>query len=448
MGAKKERVAVITLGCSKNVVDSEELMRQLQGNAYELLPTSEGADIVVINTCGFIEAAKKESVDAMLQAVRLKKEGRIGRVVVMGCLSERYAEDLVKEIPEIDAFVGANKIQDVVRRVGGVPRDELLGERMLTTPQHFAYLKISEGCDRPCSFCSIPLMRGRHISKPADRILTEARRLAALGVRELILIAQDSTSYGLDINGTRMLAPLLDGLGSIDGIEWIRIMYAFPTGFPMDVLTRIDSNPRICRYLDIPVQHISDKVLSSMKRGIGSSRLRRLLSDIREKVPGIALRTTLIVGYPDEGDREFNELLEFVRETEFERLGVFTYSREEGTSAYQLGDPVPQPVKEERYNAIMELQRSISLKHNKNLVGSTVSVLVDQVTAGEAIGRTEQDAPEIDNEVVIQNGRRCLPGEFVDVTVTDAEEYDLYAVPTGAAAEPAVASQTMKGRSR
>jgi ribosomal protein S12 methylthiotransferase len=314
MALKKEKVSVVTLGCSKNVVDSEELMGQLRLNDVELLPTSEGADVVVINTCGFIEAAKRESIEAMLQAVQLKKEGRIKRVVVMGCLSERYAEELKAEIPGIDAFIGANKVPEVVMELGSSPRTELLGERMLTTPSHFAYLKISEGCDRPCSFCSIPLMRGKHVSRPPDRLVTEARRLAALGVKELILIAQDSTSYGLDLTGKRTLAPLLERLADVEGLEWIRLMYAFPTGFPVDVLDTIAARQNICKYIDIPVQHVSDSVLTSMKRGIGSSKLRDLLAQIRAKVPGIALRTTLIVGYPNEGEKEFMELMDFVNE--------------------------------------------------------------------------------------------------------------------------------------
>jgi ribosomal protein S12 methylthiotransferase len=425
---KKERISVVTLGCSKNVVDSEELMGQLRLNDVELLPTSEGADVVVINTCGFIEAAKRESIEAMLQAVQLKKEGRIKRVVVMGCLSERYAEDLKKEIPGIDAFIGANKVPEVVMELGSSPRTELLGERMLTTPSHFAYLKISEGCDRPCSFCSIPLMRGKHVSRPPDRLVTEARRLAALGVKELILIAQDSTSYGLDTTGKRTLAPLLDRLADVEGLEWIRLMYAFPTGFPVDVLDTIASRRNICKYLDIPVQHVSDSVLTSMKRGIGSSKLRDLLAQIRANVPGIALRTTLIVGYPNEGEKEFRELMDFVKETEFDRLGVFTYSQEEGTTAFPLGDPVPQQVKDERASAVMELQRSISYEKNLKRIGSHVRVLVDQISGGEAIGRTEQDAPEIDNDVVIPDCAGCSVGSFIDATVTDAGEYDLVAM--------------------
>lgn len=425
----REKINIITLGCSKNIVDSEVLMAQLEQNQFDILPNSDGAGVAVINTCGFIESAKQESIDTILQAVALKKEGRLNKVVVMGCLSERYATELRKEIPDVDAYIGANKMTDVVTYLGGNLRNELLGERSLTTPRHFAYLKISEGCDRPCSFCSIPLMRGAHVSKPMERIVREATRLASLGVRELVLIAQDSTYYGLDLYGKRVLAELLDKLTAVDGIEWIRLMYAFPTGFPADVLESFGKSRKICRYLDIPVQHVSDPVLRSMRRGISSNELRSLLSSIRERVPGIALRTTLIVGYPTEGEKEFKELLQFVREMEFDRLGVFTYSHEEGTSAYPLGDPVPMEIKEERRAAIMELQRGISLQKNRNRIGERLRVLVDSWEGGSGIGRTEFDAPEVDNDVIISAPGRIPAGEFCDVVVVDAEEYDLFVEP-------------------
>jgi ribosomal protein S12 methylthiotransferase len=433
MPEKNNKINIITLGCSKNVVDSEELMGQLRQNKFELTVDSDGADVAVINTCGFIEAAKQESIDTILQAVALKKEGRLKKVVVMGCLSERYADELRKEIPDVDAFIGANKMDKVVLELGGNLRNELLGERLLTTPQHYAYLKISEGCDRPCSFCSIPLMRGTHVSKPADRVLLEARRLASLGVRELILIAQDSTYYGLDLTGKRTLAALLERLGTVEGIDWIRLMYAFPAGFPTDILRQIHENPKVCRYLDMPVQHVADPVLASMRRGITSKQLRTLVEEIRTAVPGIALRTTLIVGYPGEGDREFEELLGFVKETEFDRLGVFLYSQEDGTTAYPLGDPVPQSVKEERHAAVMQAQMEISLRKNKAKIGSTLPVLIDAVEGGVAIGRTEHDAPEVDNEVTIHAAEGLAIGQMCPVTIVDAEEYDLFGVPAAPA---------------
>jgi ribosomal protein S12 methylthiotransferase len=429
MSDSKENINLITLGCSKNIVDSEVLLKQLQLNKWNLLPTSDGSDITIINTCGFIEAAKKESIDTILQAVALKKEGKIKKVIVMGCLSERYASDLRKEIPEVDAFIGANKMDEVVFELGGSLKYDLLGERMLTTPRHFAYLKISEGCDRPCSFCSIPLMRGKHISKPIERVVLEAQRLAALGVKELIIIAQDSTYYGLDLYGKRVLSQLLRQLGEVDGIEWIRVMYAFPTGFPVDVLEEFDRNPKLCRYLDMPVQHVSDSVLTSMRRGLTSDTLRRLVENIRTAVPGIALRTTLIVGYPNETEKEFDELLQFVNETKFDRLGVFTYSLEDGTTAHPLGDPLPLEVKDERRNLIMEAQRNISLERNTLLIDQTVTVLIDQKEGDNAIGRTERDAPEVDNEVIIHSAKHISIGEFYKATIVDAEEYDLFALP-------------------
>ena len=419
------KVNIITLGCSKNTVDSEVLMHQLRENHFQL--SSDGSDIAVINTCGFIEAAKQESIDTILEAVALKKEGRLKKVVVMGCLSERYAAELREEIPEVDLFIGANKMDQVVKALGGDYKYELVGERELTTPRHYAYLKISEGCDRPCSFCAIPLMRGKHVSKSPERIALEARRLSALGVKELVLIAQDSTYYGLDLYGRRVLADLLAKLGSIDGIEWIRLMYAFPSGFPLDVLEQFNCNPKLCRYLDIPVQHAADSVLESMRRGIGSRQLRDLIATIRDAVPGIALRTTLIVGYPGEGEREFDELLEFVHEIRFDRLGVFTYSPEEGTTAYPLGDPVPTVVKEERRVRVMEAQQRISAEKNEAMIGSCVRVLIDESSGGTSIGRTQQDAPEVDNEVII--GSPLMVGTFCDVRVVGAGEYDLEAVP-------------------
>jgi ribosomal protein S12 methylthiotransferase len=424
---KKEKINLITLGCPKNVVDSEFLLRQLAGNNLPVAGDGEEGTIAVINTCGFIEAAKRESVETILHAVEMKREGKLSKVIVMGCLSERYAEELRKEIPGVDAFIGANKIGEVVRELGGHLRRELLGERILTTGSHTAYLKISEGCDRPCSFCSIPLMRGGHVSRPVEEILREAEKLPA---KEIVVIAQDTTSYGLDLGGTRMLGTLLRRLGGLEQVEWIRLMYAFPTGFPMDVLEEFSRNGKICRYLDIPVQHVSEKVLSSMRRGISTGKLRRLLADIRASVPGIALRTTLIVGYPAEGEAEFRELLEFVRETEFDRLGVFAYSQEEGTGAYPLGDPHPRELKEERLAMIMEAQQEIALRKNGERIGQTLRVLVDRISGAVAYARTEFDAPEVDNEVTVTEAGGLRQGTFASVDVVDAEAYDLFAVPT------------------
>jgi len=401
-------------------------MRQLAANNLKLVSNSDESDVTVINTCGFIRSAKQESLDTIFQAVQLKKEGRIKKLVVMGCLSERYEEDLRKEIPEIDACVGANKIERVVSALGADFKNELTGERMLTTPHHYAYLKISEGCDRPCSFCSIPVIRGKHVSKPLEKILDEANYLASAGVKELILIAQDTTYYGVDLYGKRMLASLLEKLSLINGFEWIRLMYAFPTGFPADVLKLFNECPKLCRYLDIPVQHVSDAVLLSMRRGINSRELRNLIENIRKDIPNIALRTTLIVGYPNEGEKEFKELYEFVEETKFERLGVFTYSPEEDTSAYTLGDPVTTEIKEERYNRIMEIQQEISSVYNQHLVGKRMKILVDHYKDKIAVGRTEFDAPEIDNEVHIESTIKLTAGKFCQVEIVDADAYDLF----------------------
>jgi len=413
------------MGCAKNVVDSEKLMAQLNFSGVELSSTADRADIAIINTCGFIQAAKEESIDAIVDQIRLKSRGRLKKVFAMGCLTERYLEDLRKELPEVDRFYGSHQMEDVVRELGAEYRADLIGERRLTTPPHTAYIKISEGCDNPCSFCAIPLMRGRYISRPLDEILDEAQRLAAGGVRELVVIGQDTTYYGVDRGVRRSLPEVLAALGDVQGIEWVRLMYSYPAKFPLEVLDVIAQHPHLCKYIDIPVQHASDVVLKSMRRGISRRSLQELLSKIRERVPGIALRTTLIVGYPAEGEKEFAELLEFVHDMRFERLGVFTYSLEDGTDAYPLGDPVPPEEKERRRAAVMELQQEISRERNEGLLGRQLKVLIDKRDGEFFVGRTEYDAPEIDNEVIVRAGRSLSVGTFYEVEIVEAYEYDL-----------------------
>jgi ribosomal protein S12 methylthiotransferase len=429
--SKKEKIHVLTLGCEKNTVDSEVLMNQLRLNEMELTTDPNRADTLIINTCGFIQDAKNESIETILKAVERKKHGKLQKVVVMGCLSERYSIELQKEIPEVDLFIGANKMDKVVQALGGDYKYELLGERLLTTPKHFAYLKISEGCDRPCAFCAIPLMRGKHQSKPIEQLVRETENLASNGVKEIILIAQESTYYGLDLYGKRTLPQLLEKLNGVNGLEWIRLMYAYPSQFPLEILDAFNTNEKICRYLDMPVQHISDSVLKSMQRGISSRATRNLIETIRAKVPDIALRTTIIVGYPNETENDFNELVEFIKETEFDRLGVFTYSQEEDTTAFPLGDPIPHEVKEERKRIIMETQKEISLRKNEQFVDRQVRVLVDEKQGDVSICRTERDAPEVDNTVMVHSSSEFTIGDFYDVEIIDAEEYDLFAVPVG-----------------
>ena len=427
MSTKNNKINVITLGCWKNVVDSENLLGQLTLNNAAIVDDVESADTVVINTCGFIDAAKQESIDTIVEAVDRKAAGKLKKVVVMGCLAERYRSDLAGEIPDVDAYFGTNQLSEVIKALDFNYKYELLGERVVSTPPHFAYLKISEGCDHPCSFCAIPLMRGKHRTKPHDDVLTEARMLARQGVKELILIAQDSTYYGLDLYGERMLDKLLEELCTVDGIEWIRLMYAYPTKFPREILSVMKSNPKLCRYLDIPVQHASDEVLKSMRRGITNRALRELLATVKSEIPDIALRTTLIVGYPNETEEDFQTLCDFVREVKFHRLGVFTYSQEEGTTADPLGDPIPKAIKEERRSTIMEIQQEISEERNSALMGSTARLLIDRHEASFAVGRTQWDAPEIDQEVYVKNGLQLRPGNFYDARIVDAIEYDLYA---------------------
>lgn len=426
---KKNTINVVTLGCSKNVYDSEVLMGQLKAGGKEVVHEKEG-NIVVINTCGFINNAKEESINTILDYVQQKEAGLVDKVFVMGCLSERYKPDLEKEIPDVDQYFGTSELPALLKVLGADYKHELIGERLTTTPKNYAYLKISEGCDRPCSFCAIPLMRGAHISTPIEDLVTEAEKLAAKGVKELILIAQDITYYGLDLYKKRALADLLRALVKVEGIEWIRIHYAFPTGFPMDVLEVMKTEPKICNYLDIPLQHISDKILTSMKRGTTQEKTTKLLTKFREAVPEMAIRTTLIVGYPGETEEDFQALKEFVKTMRFDRLGCFTYSHEENTSAYELTDDVPEEVKLQRANEIMELQSQISWELNQTKVGKVFRCLIDRKEGNYFVGRTEYDSPDVDNEVLIDAKKHYVKiGDFTDVKIIEAADYDLYAEP-------------------
>jgi len=429
---KKNKVHVVTLGCSKNLVDSEVLMGQLKANAFDVEHETDPDDaaVVVINTCGFVENAKRESIDMILRFAQAKRNGLVEKVIVTGCLSERYKDDLVNEFPEVDSFFGTRDLPTLLKSLGADYKHELVGERLLTTPRHFAYLKISEGCDRPCSFCAIPLMRGKHVSVPIEALVAEARRLAAAGTRELLLIAQDSTYYGLDLYGKRRLADLLKSLSDVDGIGWIRLHYAFPAGFPLDVLDVMRERANICKYLDMPLQHVSDKMLASMRRGTTKAKTAELVETIRAAVPGIALRTTLIAGYPGETEEDHAEMLEWVERTRFERLGVFEYSHEEGTRAFSLPDDVPAKEKKRRAESLMALQQGISRGINEKKVGEVLDVLVDRKEGGHYVGRTEHDSPEVDNEVLVDASRHYLRiGDFARVRVTAASEYDLTAEP-------------------
>ena len=420
---------MVTLGCSKNVYDSEVLMGQLKAGGKEVVHEKEG-NIVVINTCGFINNAKEESINTILDYVQQKEAGLVDKVFVMGCLSERYKPDLEKEIPDVDQYFGTSELPALLKVLGADYKHELIGERLTTTPKNYAYLKISEGCDRPCSFCAIPLMRGAHISTSIEDLVTEAEKLAAKGVKELILIAQDITYYGLDLYKKRALADLLRALVKVEGIEWIRIHYAFPTGFPMDVLEVMKTEPKICNYLDIPLQHISDKILTSMKRGTTQEKTTKLLNKFREAVPEMAIRTTLIVGYPGETEEDFQALKEFVKAMRFDRLGCFTYSHEENTTAYELADDVPEEVKLQRANEIMELQSQISWELNQAKVGKVFRCLIDRKEGNYFVGRTEYDSPDVDNEVLIDAKKHYVKiGDFTDVKITEAADYDLYGEP-------------------
>lgn len=426
-----KKINVITLGCAKNRVDSEHLSAQLAASGYRIVFDSDRTDakVVVINTCGFIGDAKQESIDTILRAVAAKQAGRIDEVFVIGCLSERYADDLRTEIPEVDRYFGVRDWEGIVRTLGAEYSDDRRTERTLSTPKHYAYLKISEGCNWRCGYCAIPLIRGKHISVPFEDILTEARRLAASGVKELMVIAQDTTYYGIDLYGRRRLAELLEALCRIDGIEWIRLHYAYPTDFPDDVIEVMAREPKICKYLDIPLQHISDNQLSLMHRRHTKAEAYDLLARLRKAVPDIAIRTTLLVGYPNESAEDFEELKQFVREMRFDRLGVFPYSEEEGTfSANNLEDNVPQRVKEYRAEEIMRIQNEISLENNRRRIGRTERVIIDSRSGDYYIGRSQYDSPEVDQEILIEaTGRRLLRGHFYDVKITAAEDYDLYA---------------------
>jgi ribosomal protein S12 methylthiotransferase len=428
----KPSINIVTLGCSKNLVDSEVLFTQLKGNGLEVTHEAkkDTANIVVVNTCGFIDNAKQESIDTILRYADAKEAGKIDKLYVTGCLSHRYKDDLEKEIPLVDSFFGTNELPRLLKALKADYKHELVGERLLTTPAHYAYLKIAEGCDRPCSFCAIPLMRGGHVSRPMDELVKEATSLAKKGTKELILIAQDLTFYGLDLKGEgksgRQLKELLERLSDVQGVEWIRLQYAYPAGFPMEILQTMAERENICNYLDMPLQSGSDAMLKHMRRGITREKTEQLITDIREKVPGIALRTTLISGYPGETEADFEETYSFVERMRFDRLGIFNYSHEENTHAYLVEDNVPEEVKQERSDEIMALQQGISEELNQAKIGKTYKVMVDRKESGFFVGRTEHDSPEVDNEVLIPAEQYARQGDFVQVKINKAEEFDLY----------------------
>jgi ribosomal protein S12 methylthiotransferase len=430
MRSKKEKVKIITLGCSKNLVDSELIMAQLKSNNIELVDDENECETVIINTCGFIKDAKEESIETILNAVKKKKESNLKNLFVVGCLSDRYKSELEKDIPEVDEYFGSTDkpqtLVSILNELGVNYKKDLIGERILTTPSHFAYLKISEGCDNPCSFCSIPIMRGKHVSKPLEEILIEAKKLSDKGVKELIIIAQDTTYWGMDVNGKRELSKVLNELSMIEGFEWIRLMYAYPSRFPHDVIEVIKARENICNYIDIPIQHVSDNVLNSMRRGITSRNQISLLEKFRKEIPGVAIRTSLMVGYPVETEKEFNELLDFVRDFKFDRLGVFTYSEEDDTISADLLDGIPLKEKQLRQRLILDEQRKISLSLNEECVGKVLKVIVDRKENDYYIGRTYKDAPEIDQEVFINYNENIMIGNFYDVKIFDCEEFDLF----------------------
>ena len=426
---KPDKINVITLGCSKNLVDSENLITQLRANDYEVShdSNSEDANIVVVNTCGFIDLAKQESIDTILQYADVKSDGGIDKLYVTGCLSQRYKDDLALEIPEVDAWFGTLELPELLSRFNVDYQHDLIGERLIMTPPHYAYLKISEGCNRTCSFCAIPLMRGKHVSQPIEMLVKQAQSLAKRGVKELMLIAQELTYYGLDIYKKRALPELLEALAAVDGIEWIRLHYAYPSKFPVEIFDVIAAQPKVCNYLDMPLQHAANGVLQRMKRQITREETEALVKLAKEKVPGIAIRTTMLVGFPGETEAEFQELCDFVKRMEFERLGVFQYSHEENTTAFELPDDVPAGVKVERANRLMEIQQEISFKKNQEKINQTLRVLFDRKEGGYFIGRTEFDSPEVDNEVLVDAKNQYVRiGDFANVKITDAEDYDLF----------------------
>jgi ribosomal protein S12 methylthiotransferase len=424
---KRDKVNIITLGCSKNMVDSEVLSGQLAANEIMVVHENPKLDhnIVVVNTCGFIDKAKEESINTILDQVELKRKGKLDKVFVTGCLSERYRNNLELEIPEVDAFFGTMELPGLLKQFNADYKSELIGERLLSTPKHYAYLKISEGCNRTCSFCAIPLMRGGHVSRPMEDLVKEAERLVKMGVKEIMLIAQELTYYGLDIYRKRMLPDLLNRLADVQGLEWIRLHYAYPSKFPLEILDTMRQRENICNYLDMPLQHASDNMLKAMRRQITRSEMNDLIAAIREKVPGICLRTTLIAGFPGETPDDVQELKSFLEQHRFDRVGIFSYSHEENTGAYELEDNIPQDLKEERAREIMEVQQEISLQKNQEKIGKTFKVLVDKKEAGRYLGRTEFDSVEVDNEVIVQTPGKLAVGEFVQVKITKAYDYDL-----------------------
>jgi len=430
--SKNNKINVVTLGCSKNIYDSEVLMGQLKASNKEVVHEDEKEEgqVVVINTCGFIGKAKEESVNTILHFSRKKELGEIDKLFVTGCLSERYKNDLEKEIPDVDSYFGTHDLPNLLKALGADYKHELIGERLTTTPKHYAYLKIAEGCDRPCSFCAIPLMRGKHVSTPIEDLVTETEKLAAKGIKELILIAQDLTYYGLDIYKKRALADLLKELAKVEGIEWIRLHYAFPTGFPLDVLEVMKAEPKICNYLDIPLQHINTELLTSMKRGTTAEKTRKLLEEFRAKVPDMAIRTTFILGYPGETEAQFEELKQFVKDSRFDRMGCFAYSHEENTGAYSLKDNVPEKVKQKRVAELMEIQSQISFELNQEKVGKVFRCIFDRKEGNFFIGRTEFDSPDVDNEVLVDAAKHFIQiGKFIDIRIFEANDFDLFGEP-------------------
>lgn len=428
-GNQKTKVNIVTLGCSKNLVDSENLLTQLRGNGIDAEHESknDNSNVVVINTCGFIDNAKQESIDTILRYIDAKENGLIDKIYVSGCLSQRYKDDMEREMPQVDAFFGSNELPAILKKFKADYKHELVGERLLTTPSHYAYMKIAEGCDRPCSFCAIPVMRGKHVSLPMEDLVKQAKNMAAKGTKELILIAQDLTYYGLDIYKKRNLSDLLRNLSDVEGIDWIRLQYAYPSGFPLDILDVMAERSNICKYIDMPLQHASSDMLKIMRRGIDRPKTEDLIKTIRDKVPGIAFRTTMIIGHPGETEKDFDELCSFVEEQRFDRLGAFTYSHEEHTHSYSLADTIPQEEKEERQSIIMQIQEGISAEMNEAKIGNTYKVLFDRKEGGYFIGRTEHDSPEVDNEVMVSaKDQYVRVGDFANVKINDAAEFDLF----------------------